>query len=679
MISKKKCLNILIIFVCAFHIQAQDKTNYKFGKVAAADFNVPASNLDSGANAVIISDIGSTSFEGNTKGFFTLVFTHYTRVKIMNKNGFDIGSRNIYLYHNEEGEFEKMSAIRGSTFNLENGVVVESKLDEKSVFSEKINKNYDSRKFTLPALKEGAIFDLEYTIRSPFSFLLKSWAFQGEYPRIWSEYTVTIAPPFHYMMKLQGDTSFAINSTKEVYSSFYIREENGTDQSQSYNLTGSSLQHRWVKKNVPALHEEPYTTALSNYNSRVSFQLNYFQWTNNSERHDHMETWTATSKTLLEDENFGQALARENNWMSDELKDVISGSNSEEEKTHKIFNYVRDNFNTVGKEGYSKEALRTRNSLKDVFKKKEGNVAEINLLLVAMLRKSGIDSDPLILSTRENGIANASYPLIDEYNYVIAVVYLKDKLLKLDASQPFNGFGQLPTELYNGWGHIINEAKPIPVSFSPDSLHENSFTSVLIFNDEKGKCIGAYKSVLGKSESYNLRREVGSTSKKSYEKKIQTLNGSDIIMQNFEIDSLWKFDFPVTVQYDFDLKDHTSADVLYFNPMIDDGYKTNPFKAMERHYPVEMPYLMDETYILTMDIPDGYQVDEMPKSTRVNYNENEGFFEYIIQKGPTNIQMRVHLKLNKTFFPTEEYSTLRDFFAFVVKKESEQVIFKKVK
>src|SRR3954470_7994322 len=182
--SKKKCFIILSILLYAFHIQAQDKTSYKFGKVNPSDFNLSSSKTDSGANAVIMSDIGSTSFEGNTKGFFTLVFTHYMRVRIMNKNGFNIGSHNIYLYHDEEGQYEKMSAIRGSTFNLENGVVVESKLDEKSVFSEKINKNYDSRKFTLPALKEGAIFDLEYTIRSPFSFLLKSWSFQGEYPRI---------------------------------------------------------------------------------------------------------------------------------------------------------------------------------------------------------------------------------------------------------------------------------------------------------------------------------------------------------------------------------------------------------------------------------------------------------------------------------------------------------------
>ena len=122
-----------------------------------------------------------------------------------------------------------------------------------------------------------------------------------------------------------------------------------------------------------------------------------------------------------------------------------------------------------------------------------------------------------------------------------------------------------------------------------------------------------------------------------------------------------------------------SSDILYFDPMFGEQYKTNPFKAMERHYPVEIPYLIDETYLLTMDIPTGYQVDELPKSARVAYNENEGQFEYLFQKGENNLQMRVHLKLNKAFFPVDEYGTLRDFFAFVVKKESEQVVFKKIK
>ena len=157
------------------------------------------------------------------------------------------------------------------------------------------------------------------------------------------------------------------------------------------------------------------------------------------------------------------------------------------------------------------------------------------------------------------------------------------------------------------------------------------------------------------------------------------MSGSDIEIQNFEVDSLNKYDFPLTVHYEFDLKKQSAADILYFDPMFGEQYKTNPFKSMERHYPVEIPYLLDDTYTLTMDIPSGYQVDELPKSARVAYNEKEGLFEYLVQKGEGNIMMRVHLKLNKAFFPVEEYTTLRDFFAFMVKKENEQIVFKKIK
>src|ERR1700753_121559 len=99
-------LKICILVLCALiseRLEAQDKGKYKFGTITAADFNIPVEKFDSGANAVIISEIGSTSFEGNTKGFFTLIFTYYVRVKIINKNGIKIGNHEIFLYHNEEG------------------------------------------------------------------------------------------------------------------------------------------------------------------------------------------------------------------------------------------------------------------------------------------------------------------------------------------------------------------------------------------------------------------------------------------------------------------------------------------------------------------------------------------------------------------------------------------------
>jgi len=670
-------------FSAAIFIQlasGQSKTKYQFGKVTVQDFTLPENKIDSGADAVIISDIGSSNFEGNNRGDFTLVFTHYLRVKIITKNGFDVGNRVIYLHHDKD-EGEKLSSVKGSTFNLEKGVVTETKLDAGSIYSEKYNTSTDRKKFSMPALREGSVFELEYVIKSPYDNQLRSWSFQGKYPRLWSEYVVTIPPPYHYTMRILGDQQYDIKDTKELFGSFNIKYENGAAQSEDFRISGVSTESRWVKKNVPALKEEPFITSLENYYARVSFQLNYFQWKTadyTGTRIDYLPTWNATAKTLLEHEDFGKKLNFENNWMEAEMKGLALNNISDKEKIHSIYNFVRDNFQTVDKEGYSKETIWTESSLKDVFKKREGNVAEINLLLTAMLRHEGIKADPVILSTRNNGVANASYPLLGEYNYVICIAYYDDKYILLDACQSYNGFGDLPVKCYNGYAHVVNETLPMPIDLDADSVRELSTTSVFISNDDKGKSSGTFKKVFGKSNSQEIRTEILGGSAKAYEEKIKVQNEAGLKIEHFGTDSLNSYDYPLAVHYAFDFKDF-SSDIIYLNPMLGEGYKTNPFQSMDRQYPVEIPYKIDDTYIFTMEIPSGYQVDELPKSAKIALNENEGSFEYLIQKGETNIQMRVRLKLNRTFFTTEDYNWLRDFFTFVVKKENEQIVFKKIK
>jgi hypothetical protein len=113
--------------------------------------------------------------------------------------------------------------------------------------------------------------------------------------------------------------------------------------------------------------------------------------------------------------------------------------------------------------------------------------------------------------------------------------------------------------------------------------------------------------------------------------------------------------------------------------MLGTGRRENLFKSAVRSYPVEMLHAMDETYTLTMEIPKGFVVDELPKSVKVSYNTDEGFFEYIVVKDDERVQMRSRIKLKKANFTPEDYSTLRDFFAFIVKKQGEQIVFKKKK
>ncbi len=92
-----------------------------------------------------------------------------------------------------------------------------------------------------------------------------------------------------------------------------------------------------------------------------------------------------------------------------------------------------------------------------------------------------------------------------------------------------------------------------------------------------------------------------------------------------------------------------------------------------------MPYCIDDIYILDMEIPAGYKVEEIPKSAKVLFNEGEGFFEYLISKSENGVQLRSRIVMKRANFAADEYNSLRDFFGYVVKKHSEQIVLKKKK
>jgi Domain of Unknown Function with PDB structure (DUF3857)/Domain of Unknown Function with PDB structure (DUF3858)/Transglutaminase-like superfamily len=671
-----KCKNPIGILLCLLLLQiylpAQDKSGITFGKITPKDFDLSKYVFDSSAAAVVIADIGKTSFEGNNKGDFTLLFKRSKRVKIINKNGFDIAKEEIMVYENGSNNIEELANLKATTYNLENGNVVETKLDGKAIFTDKVDKTHSLKKFTFPAVKEGSIIELEYTIKSDFYVHLRPWSFQGEYPCLWSEYEVNVPQFFHYVSLTRGDQSYFIKTVKTNPAFYSVRISRGTEQDDLYNLTTNLIVSRWVMKDVPALKIEKFTSTLINHLSRIEFQLHYIQYGDQAERHDYMGSWSIASEKLLKDEYFGVALDKDNHWMTAELSSIISDSKNNLDKIRKIYAFVRDNFTCTDHDG-----IYVDNPLKTVFKNRNGNVAEVNMLLVAMLRHENIDADPVILSTRDNGFTDEVYPLIRQFNYVICVARDEDKTYCLDASLPRLGFDCLSEACYNGSARIINKDKPFIIRLDTDSLIEPKFTSVLIINDEKNQWGGSYQSTLGKFASFSLRDRINKEGEKEYFKELQTSIGSDMELENTGLDSLKKLEDPVKIHFEFNIKPLEGADRFYFNPMLSEFERENPFKAAERKYPVEMNYKLDETYVLSMEIPHGYEVEEIPKSARVLFNEKEGLFEYLIQKDESGIQLRTRIKLNRTVFQPEDYNSLRDFYGYIVKKQSEQIVFKK--
>lgn len=652
-------------------IVAQDKASVKFGSVTEKDFATKIYPVDSNANAVVIADIGSSNIEGNSKGWFSLVYKHYKRVHILNKNGYDIADVSIFLYSNN-GDEEELDKLKAVTYNFENGKVVETKLDVKSnVFKDKIDKNRVIKKFTFPNVKEGCIIEYEYTITSDFLTNLQPWEFQGAYPRLWSEYNLSIPVFLGYVFLTQGYQQYDIKTTKQHNQAFQIIDSRGAGASERFNFNADVDDSRWVMKNVPALKEESYTSTIDNHISKIEFQFSEYRYP--LPYRNVMGTWPMLTEMLIKSESFGSQLYKDNSWLKDIINPIVSPSDSKADKARKIFAYVRDNFTCTDHSSRWMEQ-----TLKNFVKTKNGNVAEFNLLLTAMLNYVDIDADPVILSTRSNGVTYSVYPLLSQYNYVVSRASIDDKFVFLDASEPNIGFGRLPLRCYNGHARVVNK-EALALDLLTDDVLEAKTTTIFIINDEKGNLTGSVQQTPGYYESLRLRDRIKEKGKEDLQKDIKKSFGAEVVVSNLMIDSLNKNDYELGVHYDFDVKDE-KEEIVYLNPMFGEGYKENPFKSAERHYPVEMPFALDETLNLQLEVPQGYVVDELPKSLIVKLNEqDDGIFEYRISQSGVNISLRSRVRFKRAYFLPEEYETLREFFNLIVMKQAEQIVFKKKK
>ncbi len=663
----------LLPFLLAIFFQtlsAQEKIPIKFGHVSAEDFNVTNFKVDTTEGAVVIADVGESYFEGNTKGWFTLVFKQQCRIKIINKNGFDLANVEIPLYFKDDDE-ERVEKIKAVTYNLENGEVVETKLDMKSVFKDKYDKNHIVKKFTLPQVKEGSIIEYSYTINSDFLFNLHPWDFQGSYPRVWSEYVTQVPEFFEYVFLTQGYQPFFKKDYSSTRKDYYLTIDNAVSSPDHIRISGTETENRWVMKNVPSLKEEKFTSSLKNHIAKVEFQLSGYKFPNQVPK-KILQDWVTVSDLLMKNDDFGAKVNKNNNWMDDDLKLIDNGITNDLVKAKKIYKYVKTNIKSTEKRG-----IYLTKPIKDAFTSKSGSVAEINLLLIAMLKHENLNASPVILSTVTHGYTNEIYPIMERFNYVVCKLNIDSVDYYLDASESQMGFGHLPLKCYNGHARIIDKL-PLPIYFLPDTLAEIKSTNIMLFNDEKvkGKWMGNITSDLGYNESFEVRNKIANQGREAFDKKLSSSYTGDYSIDNIKVENLDSCEVKIKLKSDITINSPEGADLLYFNPMIKERYTENYFKSEERKYPVEMPYKMDETVSLYIDIPEGYVVDEFPKSTKVVLNDSDGYFEYLVAVGESSINIRSRLKLERATFMQEEYEALRSFFDYVIKKHSEQIVFK---
>ena len=439
-----------------------------------------------------------------------------------------------------------------------------------------------------------------------------------------------------------------------------------------FNLTATNTITRWVRKDVPAIKEENFTSALDNHISRIEFQMSGQRFPNTPFK-DIMGTWATAASELLKDEDFGAVFSKDNNWLNETLKSLQLENKSQEEKARIIYKYVQKNIASKAVQG-----IYLSQPSKETLKTKKGYAADVNMLLTLLLKTAGFTADPVLLSTRANGLVTPTYPLLNQYNYVISKVLIDYKPQFLDATDPNLGFNKLPRFCYNGPAMLISQ-QPVSEQLYPQNITETKATNISLYNDEKdiNKWSGSVSSLAGYYESTNIREEIATNGKDTYINDLKNSYTGDYSIKDVHVDDIEDNDKVVVKTYALEIARNSEHDLLYLNPMIKEGLTENYFTSLARNYPVELPSKMDEVYVFQIDVPQGYVIDELPKSARVSLNGEDGSFEYIVTKLTDRVMLRSRITINKPYFEVDEYEGLRNFFDYIVKKHAEQIVFKK--
>lgn len=641
---------LFTLFISLLFAQWAVAQSKSFGKVDKAELQMKVYPKDSAANAVILFDRGHLYIERDGSRLF-IIYERHTRIKILKKDGYEWGDVEIPFY-TASGAKEKISRLKAATYTLENGRVTQHKVALREIITEKTSEKWSAKKISMPNIKEGVIIEYAYKKTTPFSPNPDPWYFQTSIPVIYSEFKSRLPTGMASFVKLlQGN----------------IKIEHVTEKKPDYKQREVDT---WTAQDIPKFEPEKYMTQSDNHVTKLEFQLKRL-----------VLTWRDLDDKLIKHEYFGRELKRDN--FGQDILDKATKISNPKQKAQMIYDAVRTQMLWNKKSRF----LVSKN-LKKIYKEKKGNSADINLLLINLLRRAGVQAFPILVSTRSHEKINLLYPLVTKFNYVIAIVAIGDKGYFLDATDKLVPFGLLPYRCLNGAGRLITgnnlknywfnvyqgkkylETVNLNLSLNEDGVLEGSMK----MTDYDYSALATRKKAQEKDDKKD--KEIKGKSGGEEDEKADLAGLKVLKAKRLNMDDIYK---PIKTEMEVKIEDKAqkAGQMIYLNPMLYWQTKESPFKLKTRQYPVDFGYNRQQNYYLKLKIPKGYKVESLPKDKGLKLPFKGASYFYSAKQYDDHLVIVSRLSISRPVFDPTQYLYLKEFFAQLVEKEAEQIVLKK--
>lgn len=644
----------ILLLLAAFN-NAIAQTTPVFGRADTAAIRMKECSFDRDAPAMHLINTEQIEFSFGYYRGYEVITQKWVRTKIFSQKGYDYASIIIPYFSNKRSA--KITNLDAYVYTPnEDGTISIHGLDKNEIFKEKPKRSSgkNSMRFTFPNLKPGSVIEYRYTLTEKNNLHIHPWFFQDEIPVEVSSYSLTLPSD----VKIYTHTIAALPVQADSV----------------LNKKTDDLKRIYTMRNVPAFKMEPMMTSISDNLQRIEFalvpkmtMLGFTITINGNDR------WSMYNSLLLSASFFGDQIKKEIPGIEQAI-DSIKKFTDPNEKIKAVYQLVQQNIK------WDDEQTFYADDVDECWKNKEGNSASINLAMINLLRKAGIENTfPILVSTRENGRTDMTFPSLSQFNGVDVLVYDSSYVYVLDGTQKYLPFGAKPVNILNRNAFLIDRYNSQWITITESAPLMNSAVIVNAALDSSGIIHGdaelifkdyAKKERLDDDEDTEQERE---EEEKDFIKDDQPDITIDTVIVKNADDLLQPLIHDMKFHYTL-----SNTDNYYFlNPFFLSMFRKNPFADEERRTDVDFGCNQYYSMNIHITIPEIYEIDELPKSTMIRMPDSSLLFKREILKGNNELYIRNSFEINYLLYTKEEYPGVKQFFDKVYALISEQVVLKK--
>ncbi|MEO6849094.1 MAG: DUF3857 domain-containing protein, partial [Mucilaginibacter sp.] len=519
-----KFLSLLILSASILSANAQTApVAQPYGKVDQADLEMKTCDFEKDANAEVLIDKGNLYY-----GPMLLSITEevHKRIKIFNDKG--TGAADVHIEYYSGNQLEYITGLQAETINLVDGKVEIVKLDKKSFFTKLLDKDRSEITFTFPNVKPGCIVEYKYNFNSNIYYEIPDWYFQEKIPVRYSELTTSIPDVFYFRQH-----SYFLQPLSKKLNATDTRSMLIDGEAYSYDLENNT----WGMSNIPSLPDEPYMSSAKDNLQCQRFQLVSVKPIGGFNK-SFSDTWAKVGGLLIDDDDFGGQLKRKVN-NEDVIINKAKSLKTDDDKIAYVFNEVKNAMKWNGIDRWY-----TSDGTYRAWENKTGNSTEINLILYHLLKQSGLEAYPMVVSTRSHGKVAPLYTSRSQFNRTVVYIPVDStRNYILDATGKYNQYNETPEELLNSSGLYVDKSKSL---YDIIYLKNNIPASQVVFINAEVKAGGKLEGTAQVSSTSYNRIDAKERYKTDGEKKYtdylsnndNNLKISSLTFENMDVDTL---------------------------------------------------------------------------------------------------------------------------------------------